>query len=532
MAEEEDSKASNFRRLYQETADFMYPCENQITSQRTPGQDKSIIIRDPTAMFAADDMVSGLIGTWIPGGQNFFNLRTKNRVENTSSTALMWLAYAAEILHEEMFGSNFMLQLHDTIKALVVFGTGCLFTEWDYDRLGLNYKDRHISTYTIKQNAMGIVDTVIFTYELSARQATTEFDNPGEKALQSASTIKDESKKYKFIEVIRPRLKRNQLLVDKLNMPIENIVVNVEEKKVVYEGGFEEMPAAVPRWEKSSVEKYGRGRGTVILSVVKELQQMWLGLMNCGERWNNPPRWQLEDAIEGVLDNRPGALNIFTQPNAAGALEGTLNGNYPISKEIIEVVHEVVNKAFAKDIFVQMGDLKGDRRTTVEISARLKEGLRRLVSPIARLEYELFTPTIIRSFMILIRNGIIPPAPQELVGQRLSVEYVGELAMAMRTYQSRAFTEYVSMLMAMSEKFPEATDILNLDRALPRVALSSGVNSQDLNTEEEIMAKRQARQQQQEQMQQLMAQQAQAEAYKNTQKAPEQGSPAAEMAGV
>lgn len=532
MAADEEGKASNFRNLYQDVANFMYPCENQITSLRTPGEDKSILIRDPTAMFAADDMVGGLIGTWIPSGQNFFGLRTRGGVERGSSRALYWLAEATEILHEEMHNSNFMLQLHDTVKALVCFGTGCLYTEWDYDKLGLNYKDWHISTYTIKQNARGLVDTVILTYELTARQASDEFAEPGQRALDSAKSIKTESKKYKFIQVVRPRLRRNQMLVDNLNMPIENIIVNADEKLVVYEGGYEEMSFAVPRWEKSSIEKYGRGRGTIMLSAVKELQQLWLDLEKCGQRWNDPPRWQLEDAVEGTLDNSPGAINRFTQPNAAGALDGMMNGSFPITQQIIELKQAVINKGFFKDIFVQLGDLKGDRRTTVEINARLKEGLRRLVSPVARLEYELFTPVIIRSFMLLIRNGRIPPAIPELVGQSLQVEYVGELAMAMRTYQARAFTEYASLLMGMAEAFPESTDILNLDRALPHIGIAFGVRSQDLNTQEEIEAKRLDRRQQQQQMQQLAVMQAQSQAYKNTQKAPESNSPAAEMAGV
>ena len=264
MASDEESKACNFRNLYQEVADYMYPCENQIISQRTPGEDKSLRILDPTPMFAVDDMVGGLIGTWIPSGQNFFGLKTKSRVENQSDRAMRYLSMGTEIGHEEMFDSNFMLQLHDTVKSLVCFGTGNLYTEWDKSRMGLNYKDWHISTYTIKQNARGLVDTVILTYELTARQASDEFANPGEQVLESVKELKTESKKFKFIQVVRPRIRRNQMLVDNLNMPFENVVVNVKEKAVVYESGYEENPFAVPRWEKSSVEKYGRGRGTIM----------------------------------------------------------------------------------------------------------------------------------------------------------------------------------------------------------------------------------------------------------------------------
>ncbi len=48
--EREETKAANFRNLYQEVADHMLPRENQIIGVRTPGEDKSQQIFDPTAM--------------------------------------------------------------------------------------------------------------------------------------------------------------------------------------------------------------------------------------------------------------------------------------------------------------------------------------------------------------------------------------------------------------------------------------------------------------------------------------------------
>jgi len=532
MAEQEESKAANFRSLYQSVADLMYPVENQITGSHTPGEDKSLNIRDPTGIFALDDMVAGLIGTWIPSGQKFFGIKAKDRRRGGTDRSLRYLALATDVAHEEMFESNFMLQLHDTVKALGAFGTGNIYSEWNTKVGGLNYKDWHISTYTIKQDARGRVDTVIITFDYTARQACDEFENPGEKVIKDASDLKTESKLHTFIYVVRPRLKRNVMLVDNLNMPWESVYVNKNEKIIVDEGGFEEFPFAVPRWEKSSVEKYGRGRGTVMLSAVKELQQMHKDFVECGNRWNNPSRWQIDAAMEGTLDNSPGALNHFMEKDAAGALDSQLNGNFPITKDVIEFQQEIINKGFYKDIFVQMADLKGDRRTTVEIEARLKEGLRRLVSPVARMESELFTPLITRSVLLLIRNGRIPKPPPELSGAEFGIEYMGELAMAMRNYQARAFTQFTSLLAGMAPMFPEATDILNLDRALPNIGVTMGVRVEDMNTEEEIAAKRAKRAQDEMQMKMLMAAQAGAEAYSKATKAPEAGSPAEELVGV
>lgn len=167
----ERDKQANFRNLWQETADLMFPREDQITSARTPGEDKSTKVYDTTAIQDSQDMASGLSAALIPTGQKFFGLKIKSSNREFSPLAMRWLMQATEVTHEEMFQSNFMLQFNETLRAMVVFGTGCLYSEWDERNGCLNYKDHDISLYQIKQDSKGAVDTVILSYFLTARQA-------------------------------------------------------------------------------------------------------------------------------------------------------------------------------------------------------------------------------------------------------------------------------------------------------------------------------------------------------------------------
>lgn len=533
MWQDEYQKATNFQTLYQQVADLIYPRENQITSQRTPGEDKSLDIRDPTAIFDAQDMTSGLIGTWIPAGRLFFGLRVKDRKIGEIDQVKRWLALATQIAHDEMFESNFMLQLNETVHALVVFGTGCLFSEWDNDHLGLNYKDWDISAYRIKQDARGNVDTVLLKLPLTARQASQMWESPGENCLKDAEDTKTESKLYEFLHIVRPRIARNTMFVDNLNMPYESVFVNMKEKVVVEEGGFDELPYAVARWEKSSCEKYGRGQGTMVLSAVKELQQMHRDFIECGNKWNNPPTETVDANIEGDVNMSPGARNHVLQEGAIKPIQPGALGSFPITKDMLEFQQEIIHKAFFKDIFVQMSQMKGDRRTTIEIEARLKEGLRRLVSPVSRMESELFTPLITRSVLLLIRNGRIPSPPPELRGKEFGVEYMGELAMAMRDYQARAFSQGIQLVGAMAQAgWPDAPDEISVERAVPDVLMATGFKIEHLSTPEEKLAKKQKRAQDEMQMKMAMAAQTASDAYNKTTKKPEAGSPAAELVGA
>ena len=72
--EREEQKAANFRNLYQQVADHMLPRENQIIGVRTPGEDKSQQIIDPTAMLDLQDMASGLSAAFFPPGELAFGL--------------------------------------------------------------------------------------------------------------------------------------------------------------------------------------------------------------------------------------------------------------------------------------------------------------------------------------------------------------------------------------------------------------------------------------------------------------------------
>jgi len=525
--EREERDASSFRNLYQEVADQMLPRENQIIGPRTPGEDKSLQIYDPTAMLDLQDMVSGLSAAFFPPGELAFGLTVTDRATANIDEVKRYLALAAQITHDELFGSNFMLQLNETLSSLVGFGTGNLYSEWDN---GLNYKDWDVSFYTFKQNSAGLVDTVIVKYLLTARQAVQEFgDKAGVKVLEAVKKSETDSNRSVFIHRVGPREERNRRFTDNLNMPFESVYVNKEEQSIVEEGGFEELPYAVPRWKKSSNEKFGRGQGTIALSVSKELQQMHADFIECGNKWNNPPREILQNAVEGQVDVRPGAANLVSQMNSIKALEQGMLGNFPITEKALEFLQGIIHRIFFVDVFAPLANLPGDRRTTVEIRERVKQAMKKLAGPIYRLQSELFTPVITRSVLLLIRNGVIPYPPDELRGRGFGIEYISELALAMRDQQSQAFMQFASLVATLDPVFPGAKDVINIDRALPEVGFAFGMKAEHLSTAGEITAAREQRQADLERRQALELAQQMGQTYGQTTKAGESGSPAGEL---
>jgi hypothetical protein len=524
IANEEKNKAINFLNLYQQFADLGYPVENQITTKKTYGEDKSLDIRDPTAIFALEKATSGFIGAWIPRERYFFGVKVKDHKINELDEVKRYCALAVQIAHDELFESNYITNLQNTVKSCIGFGTGNNYSEWDNKTLGLNFKDWHVSYYTFKQNSKDIVDTMILEYELSARQMVDQFDNVGDSVLKAAENLETESRKFSVIHIVRPRLKRTYSLTDKFNMPFESVFVNKSSKEILQEGGFEEFPFAVPRWEKASCEKWGRGRGLAMLSAIKELQQMRKDYMEASNRHNHPPYEVVSMNVEGEVNMKPDGRNDVTERGSINPLNPALNGNIPVTVEAIKDQRELIKQGFYNDIFSQFGSLTGDRRTTTEIDLRYKEGLRQLISPVSRFESECFTPQLSRVIRLLIRNGRIPAPPDILKGKEFTVEYMGELSMAMKDMQSKGFERGVNLIGMLSNTFPEVRDEINIGRTIPDVLINYGMKVEHLNTPDEKQAAQQQRQAQQQAMMAMEAAKTASEAYNKGTKAPEKDS--------
>ncbi len=522
---------ANFRTLWQDTADLIFPRQNQITSFQAPGQEKFTSIYDTTAILDSQDMASGLSSALIPTGQKFFGLTVRDKALNQNTRIRRYLAEVTEIVHEEMFESNFMLQLNETLRSLVVFGTGNLYSEFDLNRGMLNYRDYDVALYQILEDHHGAVDTVLLSFQLEARQAEQKF---GREAL-SENILKaleepDKPKLFEFIQYVGPREDRNATLEDNRNMPWESSYIDVKEKTIVAEGGFKEFPFAVARWMKSSHEIYGRGQGTEALNDVRVMQRIMKDFIECGNKWNDPPREVLSGSVEGnVVNVTPGAINWVNQQNTIKALDQALNGNFPITKEMLEFQQEKIHRAFFRDVFVQLTDLQGDRRTTVEINERVREGLRRLAMPVTRLQSELLNSVITRSVLLLMRNGVVAPPPAELEGQRMGIEYLGQLSLALKDQQARGFMQFAAVIGELDPVFPDAKDVIDMDDAMPDLAEAFGVKTEHIATPQQIAAKRQARAAAQQTQQAMDMAEVAGDTYKKGVTAPEEGSASKEL---
>lgn len=522
----EDSAVGTMMSTYQQVADHFMQRESNVTTVKSPGRDKSLPVIDPAGRIAFQKMTAGLSTIFFPPGDYFCRLAPESGSEY-KPRSISYLNMATEIFHLELFkpSCNFILQINETIPSWSGFGTSCIFSEWNNDLMSLNFRDWDVANFRFGVDARGYPNRCLIRWQYTAAQAIELFgDDVGEQILKISKQPSRANEKFWFIWRVQKRRVRNTRYADRLNFEYEKICVNELEKKVVEVGGYREFPFHIARWLTNSSERWGYGQGVYALSADKELQTQKKALNLNAELANNPPR-QTHQSFDGQPKVYPGANNIVLEMDQIKALDRNMHGNFPISKDILEMTKSDLRNIFFDKVFAPLDELSGDRRTRLEIAERIKTGYQQLVLPATRFYNECLTPLVERCVMLLLRNGRIPPPPPELKG--FKVEYLGRLALALKEQHAEALQRFAEFSMQMEQVVPNfTTDTINLDRAGRNMATVFGVSEVDLNTPEERDAIRQKRQLEEQQAKAMMAAQAAGNAYKSTSQAPQEGSPA------
>ena len=103
------------------------------------------------------------------------------------------------------------------------------------------------------------------------------------------------------------------------------------------------------------------------------------------------------------------------------------------------------------------------RMTATEVAERHEEKLLMLGPVLERLHNELLDPLIDNTFNRMVEANLIPPAPEELQGMDLSVEFVSMLAQAQRAIGTNSVDRYVNNLGMVAQMKPDVLDKFDSD---------------------------------------------------------------------
>lgn len=135
----------------------------------------------------------------------------------------------------------------------------------------------------------------------------------------------------------------------------------------------------------------------------------------------------------------------------------------------------------------------------------------RLLGPVlGRLQSELLQPLISRSFALLLRNGLLPAAPEQLQGQDIDIEYVSPLAKAQRLTDLQSMLRGFEVMMQVAEIAP-VMDYLDDDKLVQYLVEVTGIPARVIRSNEEVRRLREEKAEQEAAQQEMQQQMMQAE---------------------
>lgn len=479
---------SNWDSQYQDCADYAMPQNNQITRKKAKGEPEDDLF-DTTAEESLIQLAAGLYSYMFPTESRAFVLEVDDEKLANNDEVKQWLEQTTKVIHKYLVSSNFRQAFFEFLKQLGCFGTACLYEEKG-KKTPIVFINFHMSGVYIATNSDGIVDTVFRSFEYTARQAEQEFglENLGEEITTAYNSPAQRDKKFRFIHAVFPREEYDPSKDDPANMPFVSIYVSRDEKEIISEGGYPELPYQVDRFDKDAMEDYGRSPTMKKLPDIKMANAMQKTRIKGWEKQVDPPALIPDDGSIWPMATQPGGV-IFYRAGSDKPEYWEFKGNLATMEEAILSVQQNIQRGYFIDMFDPLVDRQN--MTATEVMARVEQKMRFLTPIIGRLQSELFNPMINRIIGILSKQNKLPEMPAELSEQEFSVMYLGRLALALRTLETEGLAQLLLDWAPMAE-VSNHMDNLDTDTAFRDSSRNRGVPATWLKSTEDRDAKRQA----------------------------------------
>lgn len=501
------SQRSNWESHWQQLADYMLPRRADITKKRAEGDKRTELIFDGTALQAVELLAASLHGMLTSPSVAWFSLRFRDPFLQGVDIANEWLEAAQKQMYMEFARSNFQQEIHEMYYDLVVFGTAALFVEADNNNEGVRFSCRHIAEIYISENAQGGVDTVYRKFNMTARAIAARF---GEKNLPQkiAKSLKDEPyTEHPLVHVIFPKDGTKADLFARINKPVASVYYCPDSKMKLSEGGFDEMPFLVPRFNKDSVSVWGRSPAMNCLADTKMLNKMSEITIRSAQKQLDPPLMIPDDGFFAPIRTTPGSLNYYRSGTRDRMEALNIGANNALGLNMEEQRRNSIRQAFYVDQLVLD---QSPNMTATEVLSRQEQRMRVLGPVMGRLQHELLQPMIDRVFAIMLRQGAFPQPPEELQGADYDIELVSPLAKAQKQGELQNTLRGVEVLTQMAQIAP-VLDYLDGDKMIDYLIDVMGMPAQIVRSPEEVAIVRRQQAQQAAQQQEQMAELQEAE---------------------
>lgn len=466
-------------------------------TQTSEGDRRTEDIFDGTPMQAARALANALGSMLRPEGENWHKIRTVEDADETTDEAKEWLADTDERMRNAFENPKARMRqaLGEADIDLIVLGTAVVFMgEGDSNLL---FQTLHLRDALPFFGESGNPEGMFRDRKFTVRQAIARFGLG-----RLSETVKQLHKNNKldeyvsFVHVVVPRNEGRADATLARNLPWADLWIELDEKNLVSSGGFHEFPFAVPRWDTSAGEEYGRSPGMIALPDSNTAQAMGSTLLIAGQRAADPPLAVPDDSTFDAPNTMPGGLVYYDIESARAVGRIPIapldsGGDIPLTRAMQDDTRNQIWNAFFRDVL----RLPIDRpqMTATEIIERKQELIREIGPVFGRLEPDYSARVVERPFHIMLRAGALAPIPEALQGRGVRFEYQSPIKRLRQQVAAAVAREWALEQITLGEVKPEALDLINVDALGRFSAEAKGLPHEIINGTDEVERIRQQR---------------------------------------
>lgn len=494
---------SNYEPVWDEITDYVLPSRGSYSTLRsnTSAQRRDRKVLDITGIVACRTLAARVVTEMTSQGDRWFDFRMEDPELDKSETVRRFLYKVSEKAYQ-VLQDGWRLPHIEVTTDWIAYGTACLYAQAVEDEKGsggdkqLVFKSIPITELFLAENFKGQPDTVYRYFTLPIRQIAQEFGTDKFDKEMMQTLDKDPDKLVEIIHAVYP----NNLYIDdakmKKNMKFKSCYVLKEEKILLSEGGFNDMPFIVFRFWKRTGEPYGGSPAWDSLSDIRMINVMSETALRSFQLEAFPPLLAASDGVIMPLKTMPNGVNIGgMSPEGKRLIEPMMTGSKTqMAFEVLEQRRQSIRNAFFVDPLINR---ENSIRTAAEVQKRAAEELNGISPFVNRYEAEYLEPLLDRILHFVLENYIHPDeVPDEIKGMKTEIEYTAPLARTQRAKQLDSTVTFLQLLQTVAQADPSILGVLKKDNLVAMMTDLLGVPYDILKTKEELAQEQQDQQQQ------------------------------------
>ena len=441
---------------WREIALLMKPEEREIGTRNVDFRRVADEIFDSTALLALDEFEGGFFNQAVNPAERWMGLTLPDKDLAKYGPVRDYLWRFADLIFNSAGPehSGFYANIPAAFGDMGCFGLGTMYSAEKPGQDGYIDIAVPLSETYIDTDGQGNLTRFHRNYRLSGRQAKAQFGGV-------ASHLQD-SANYYFVHAVfkNPDFKEGSL--GQRGMEWASAYVCEDDTQFRTDKGYYEMPYHSIPWRLRSGRVWPIGPGHLARPDVNMLNEMERSHIVAAQFAAEPPMLLHDQSVLTAADIQPNAMLYGTINEDGKPLAQSFSraSDVKLSLEQSQQRRVSIQNAFK---FSLMQLLNRPQMTATEFLGQKQTQLQLLAPNLTRIHTYGLAPWVKRRARMIIRKGLAPPPPPELMGQKVQVEFVSPLAKAQKASTGQATMQWVSAVAQLQSADPTGGAMDNVD---------------------------------------------------------------------